>query len=143
MADDGFNVKDLDDFTKDLLAVAQDLDKGRHSKKFLRKEGNKLKRRTKKLANQRVKEDKGNYHKSIKRGKVYKYQGKSLSVRCYSSDNKAHLIEDGHRIVDRNNKEHGFMQGKHVFKDAEKNFRNEFIDDCEEFIDDLLVNHGL
>ncbi|WP_256761410.1 HK97 gp10 family phage protein [Cohnella sp. WQ 127256] len=136
MSDDGFDMREIDAFNRRLLNLANN-QFPKETKKFLQKEGNKLKTKTRAKVKQKVKKDTGNYQKSIKRGKVYKFDGAD-SVRVYSGDPKSHLIEYGHKIVGKDGTEHGFKQGEHVFADAAQEFNNEFIADCEQFIDEML-----
>ncbi len=133
---DGFDIKELTNFEKKLIDLAT-TKMPKESKKFMQNEGNKLKKKTLAKAKQKVDKDTGNYHKSIKRGKVYKYNG-DLSIRAYSGDNKAHLIENGHRIVDKNGVEHGFKEGEHVFLEAEKEFEQQYYSDVQKFINAML-----
>jgi hypothetical protein len=127
---------ELDDFAKQLMNLATK-QMPRESAKFLRTEASKLRKETNAKAKQKVKKDTGSYHKSIKRGKTYKYDG-ALSVRVYSGDPKAHLIEKGHRIVDKTGKEHGFEAGKHVFEESARQFQTKYVTNCEQFLDDML-----
>lgn len=133
---DGFDIKEFTQFEKKLIDLAT-TKMPKESKKFMRDEGTKLKKKTLAKAKQKVDKDSGNYHKSIKRGKVYKYKG-DLSVRAYSGNPVAHLIENGHRIVDKNGVEHGFKEGEHIFSDAEKEFENQYYADVQKFIDYML-----
>ncbi|MNC00060.1 hypothetical protein D3C75_473760 [compost metagenome] len=131
------DISELDDFSKKLMQLAtQKMPKA--SQKFLRQEGSKLAKITKQNARRSgVKKHTGQYIKSIKKGKVYKFDGK-LSIRAYSTSPHAHLIEDGHRIVGKNGSNHGFKPGHHVFKRSLLQFRPQFLADCEEFFNDLL-----
>lgn len=135
MSSDGFDISELTNFEKQLLSMANEK-LPKESRSFLQKEGNKLKTVTKNNA-KKVKKKTGNYHKSIKRGKVYNYNG-SLSIRCYSSDPKAHLIEKGHRIITKDGREVGFKDGEHVFEEAEKTFESTYYGDTENFIDSVI-----
>lgn len=133
---DEFDIHELTGFEQELIKLANDT-MPKESKKFLRTEGSKLRKNTLAKAKEKVKKDTGNYFKSIKRGKVYDYDG-SLAIRCYSSAPHAHLIEKGHRIVDKKGNEHGFEDGKYVFEEAEQEFQSTYYSDCEEFIDEVL-----
>lgn len=133
---DGFDIHELTDFEQDLIKLANDT-MPKESKKFLRAEGGKLRKNTLAKAKDKVKKDTGNYFKSIKRGKVYNYDG-SLAIRCYSSAPHAHLIEKGHRIVDKDGVEHGWKDGYFVFEEAEEEFQPTYFTDCENFIDEVL-----
>ncbi|ULO09667.1 HK97 gp10 family phage protein [Paenibacillus sp. 19GGS1-52] len=139
MAQQGIDFSEMDEFTKRLMDIAVKK-MPKESKKFLRTEGNKLKKIIKKNAKSSgVKKQSGNYIKSIKRGKIYKYEGK-LSIRAYSTDPKAHLIELGHKIVTKKpgKQDVGFVPGHHVFKKSEAEFKSEYLADCKEFFDGLL-----
>ena len=98
----------------------------------MRQEGSKLLRKTKKEA-KRVKVRTGNYKKSIKRGKVYEYDG-AQAIRVYSTAPHAHLIEDGHRMVTHDGREVGFVPGMHVFEVAGKEFEPEYLADIDEML---------
>ncbi|MGL4672606.1 HK97 gp10 family phage protein [Cetobacterium sp.] len=131
----------LDQLSKDLIKLANSINNGKDSKEFLKKSGNKLKNKTLNIAKSRVNEDTGNYIKSIKRGKVYNFDG-NLSVRTYSGAPHAHLIEYGHIKKDRSGREHGFQKGSHVFTSAQKEFEDEFYNDTQNFIDELIMKNG-
>lgn len=136
-----FTIDGIEDFTN-TLAGFNDPIVNKRVKKFFMQEGNKLKKETKAIAKTRVKRGsnpKGkSYHDGIKRGKVYLYQGDTWAIRVYNTRPHAHLIEDGHNIVDRNGKIHGFAKGKKVFATAERRFSEEYFKDVEKFIDDVL-----
>ena len=125
------------DWSKELLKIANNISDEKNSKIFLRKEGTKLKNKTIEKARSSVKKYTGKYIKSIKKGKAYKFDG-NLSLRVFSSAPHAHLIESGHRIVTRSGKEKGFKEGYHVFENAAKEFENEFVEDTEKFVDDIF-----
>lgn len=146
MADVEFDTRELDDFSKDLLSLAQKT-KGKQTKKFMKREG-------KKLAKEQKEEfkdcnigtgsgDTKDVERSFKGGKVFKTEG-DLAVRGYNSHPLTHLLEDGHII--RNKKdgpELGFVPGWHFVDKAAKKFEDTYYDDTEEFIDKLLREHDL
>lgn len=141
-----WDFSELTDFEEELLDLAKDLDKGKHAKKFLRKSGTKLKNRTVKVAKARVTKKTGNLFKGIARGKPYKYYlDGSMAVRVYPARpaNHAHLLDQGHRIVDKNGIEHGFAKGHHFFDGGADMYEEEYYKDTEDFIEDLLDNHLL
>lgn len=157
------DTSDLDDFAKTLLSYAG-TEQPKKSKKFLQKEGNKLRKKTLSKAKSLTNKKTGNYYKGIKRGKVYHYRDKNNnSVRVYGGSPHAHLIEYGHRqvlnpTVDGNKVANiggnnfakavkegkgkgtqiGFVEGLHVFEKAAKEFESEFNKDCEDFAEDML-----
>lgn len=133
---------DFDDFEKDLLDLASNLDNGKEVKKYLRKEGSKLSRRQKSQIKKLVKKKTGNLLKGAKRGKVYKNKGK-WTVRAYNSSPHGHLIDKGHRIVDKNGVEKGFKTGVNFLEKAEKDFEDDYHADTQNFIDKMLNEHGL
>ncbi len=148
-----FDMSEFESFEKDLIKLANDV-MPKECKKFIRTQGNKLKKTTLAAAKSSVNAKNGQYHNSIKRGKVYKYRGNGAwAVRVYSSDPKAHLIEDGHRIITRGKgkkakkhytkenggKECGFVPGKKVFKKSQQSFKTIFDSEVGKFIDHVIV----
>ena len=124
----------MDAYAKELERTARASPK--LQKKFMRQEGSKLLRRTKSEA-KRVKVKTGNYKKSIKRGKVYEYDG-AQAIRVYSTAPHAHLIEDGHRMVTHDGREVGFVPGMHVFEVAGKGFEPEYLADIDDMLDEAV-----
>lgn len=137
---------DFDD--RELLRLAEDLEEmsrvlPRETKKFLNKEGTKLKGMVKKLAKTRISVNRGNYMKHLKRGKPYQYKGVDWSIRVYNASNHAHLLEDGHDIVAKGSergkgRKVGFKSGYHIHADAERRFLQTYADDCADFLDEVL-----
>lgn len=134
MASAVFDTRELDAYAKELERTARESTK--LQKKFMRQEGSKLLRRTKSEA-KRVKVKTGNYKKSIKRGKVYEYDG-AQAIRVYSTAPHAHLIEDGHRMVTHDGREVGFVPGMHVFEVAGKGFEPEYLADIDDMLDEAV-----
>ena len=128
----------LDKLSKELLNLANGIKDGKETKKFLKKESIKLKNKTISTAKNRVKKKTGNYIKGIKSGKVYEYQG-AYACRTYSTAPHANLIEYGHIKKDITGREHGFQRGYNVFGTAQKEFEEEFYQDTEKFIDEVLM----
>lgn len=141
MSDFGFDFKELANYEKKLLEVAT-VKMPRESRKFIGQEGTKLRKITVSTARAKVKKKTGNYFKSIKKGKPYIYKGNGgYSVRVYNSKKiapHAHLIEDGHRIVNHEGQEVGYKPGLKVFDSSRREFENQFYGDIENFIDDML-----
>lgn len=126
-----FDVTELDDFAQRMQRTSERF--RRQQKTFMRKEGTKLKTRT--LRKARVLGRKtGNYLKSIKRGKVYEYDG-AQAVRVYSTAPHAHLLENGHRMVTHDGREVGFVPGHHVFETAGTEFEPQYLMDIDDFLD--------
>lgn len=139
MSDDIFDFKELTNYEKKLLDMASNK-MPRETMKFIRKEGTQLRKVTVKNARAKVKKKTGNYFKSIKKGRAYIYQGNGgSSIRVYSTAPHAHLIEKGHRIVTPGGTEKGFKPGLHIFENSEKEFQNQFYEDIENFIDDVIA----
>lgn len=134
MASAVFDARELDAYARELARVAKDAPNTQ--KKFLRKEGSKLLRKTKQEA-RRVKAKTGQYKKSIKRGKVYEYEG-AQAIRVYSTAPHAHLIEDGHRMVSHDGRELGFVPGMHIFEISGKDFQSEFLADIDDMLEEAV-----
>ena len=132
----------IEGFAESILSVANEISSGKEMKDFMGKAGNELKKTIKATARRKVTQRTGNYHKSIKRGRVWNRNG-SVSVNVYSDDNKAHLIEKGHRIVvggklGEGGQEVGFIKGKYIFQEGSDDYFEEFEEEAEEFLDKLL-----
>lgn len=138
MSDEGFNFRDLTKYEQDMLSMSHKI-LPREVKKFIRKEGTQLKKITVKNARSKVKKKTGNYFKSIKKGRAYIYSGNGgNSIRIYSNAPHAHLIENGHRIVNKSGVEKGFKPGLHIIENSRKEFEGQFYNDIENFIDDVI-----
>lgn len=134
MASQVFDVTALDNFARQMQQTSSSFQ--RRQKTFLRKEGSKLRSQTKKQA-RTVKRKTGNYLKSIRRGKVYSYDG-ALAVRVYSYAPHAHLVEEGHRMVTHDGREVGFVLGHHVFEIAGSAFAPQFVQDIDQMLDEVV-----
>lgn len=144
MSNSVFDTAEIDKWAKAMLDIAE-RDLPKESKKFLRDEGTKLKKATLGEAKSKVRadhkkperfKDAVHYHKSIKRGKVYKYNG-ALSIRTYSTAPHAHLIEYGFQHMSHG-AEAGFVEGNHVFETSGKTFARKYSADCECFVDEVM-----
>lgn len=136
MASRVFDVTELDGFARNMQRSAQQFQ--RQQKAFMRKEGTKLKNKTLRRARTLGRKT-GNYLKSIKRGKVYQYNG-AQAVRVYSTAPHAHLIEEGHRMVTHDGREVGFVPGHHVFEIAGTEFETQYLTDVDDFLDREVRN---
>ena len=134
MASTGFDTASLQRLGRDLLRCGEAYSK--KEKKFLRQEGSKLLRKTKKKA-KRVGKKTGNYQKSIKRGKLHAKNG-ALRIRVYSGDPIAHLIEDGWTPKARDGSRGAAQDGKGVFEKAFEAFAPDYEKDAEEMIDEMI-----
>jgi len=138
---DGFDLSELDELIKDLETIEKNLPK--QSKSFIKKEGTKLKNKTKREAKKKVKMQTGIYLERIKRGKPYLYKQDTLSIRAYSTAPHAHLIEYGHFIThEKDGEREGYVEGKHVFQNAINEFQPLYHRHCEDFVDDVFKSGG-
>ena len=133
MADFEIDMEGLDLFRTNLEALEKDFPK--QAKTMLGKVGAKAAVVVRRKARQLVKKKTGNYQRSIKRGKVWKGSDGQYYVRVYPSSKiapHAHLIEFGHRIVDKDGHEHGFKEGLYVFEKGVREVEAQF--------EEILVN---
>lgn len=135
MASKVFDASELEAYAGELQKVGREFPK--KQKQFMLKEGTKLRSKTKQQAKALGKKT-GNYLKSIKRGKAYRYEGDTMAVRVYSAAPHAHLIEDGHRMVTSDGREVGFVPGHHVFEIAGKSFEHEYVTDIDGLLDEVV-----
>ena len=145
------NNRELIEFADELAEIAEDYPK--ETKKFLKKEAVELRKKTVAEMDSQVGRKTGNLRKGIKAGKVYRYrENDNLSVRVYGGKpaHHAHLIDRGHRIVVPHNwrrkprkRGGGEVKGRAkafpFFQPAGEKFEDEFKNDCQEFLDDLII----
>ena len=140
------DTEDLKFLYRDLLRIRdKTIDKG---KPFIRKEGDKLKRRAAKRARREVKKtavergeysrEAGQYHKSFKRGKAIRTKDGQFRTRVYTADRIGHLIEDGWTPKDRAGNRHSKKPGKEIVKKAAEEFESEFELDVIDFVNKLI-----
>lgn len=132
----------FDKLSRELLEIAKEKYPKR-VKSFMKKAGNKLKKQTVFKAERVVKRKTGNYMEGFKAGKPYRYQGTDDCIRVYNGAPHAHLIEYGHKQTDKAGNDLGFTPGKHILENAGREYEDEFYDDIENFIDDMLSDSGL
>lgn len=129
-------IKGLTEFERDLLKQAQRMPK--ESFKVMRKLGSKARTFVAKKSRKEVNKVTGNYHKSWKRGKAYSKDGE-YQIQIRNIAPHAHLIEDGHRIVDKSGNEHGFKEGEHILTDGINEFEEQVMGEMlEQWLDQLL-----
>ena len=130
----------LTELQQDLLKVAQ-RDLPKEVPKIMRKVGSKARTQVARKARSEVKKKTGNYHKKWKRGKVFKGHSGEWVVRVINSSPHAHLIEDGHRMVDHDGNDLGkFVPGKKVLDKGMRDFEasGQMETMLSDWIDDLL-----
>lgn len=151
MAEFGFDCRELMDYAKS-VQKAREKNEKKEVRSFMRREGNKLKRRTIAQAkasgidlNHKKPKEYANakhYLQTIQRGKVYEYNG-ATAIRVYSYAPHAHLLEDGHVVWLPTGKGYaqnmGYMSRKFmIFKTARNGFDHLFMVDAEKFEDGIL-----
>lgn len=140
------DTEDLKFLYRDMLRIRdKTIDKG---KPFIRKEGDKLKRRAARRARSEVKKtavtrgeysrEAGQYHKSFKRGKAIRTKDGQFRTRVYTADPIGHFIESGWKPKDRSGKQHDKVEGKKILKNAAEEFESEFELDVMDFVNKLL-----
>lgn len=133
-------MSDFDNYEKSLLKLNEALT-NTEARKFLKKQGKALQKKTLEVAQRKTKKRTGNYIRGIKAGKVYKFDG-TFACRVYSKAPHAHLIEYGHKIVTKNGEVKGYQRGLNVFDDAKKAFEDEFTEALENYVDEVCKKNG-
>jgi hypothetical protein len=127
MADFDIDMKDLELFDRELEEFQRAYPM--EARKLMQRSGNEARKIVLRVARSKVKKKKGNYFRSIKRGKVWVERVRQLyKVRVYTAAPHGHLIEYGHRIVGHrpDKPELGYKSGYHVFDTAEKEIEREW-----------------
>ncbi len=136
----GFEIEGIDEFTNNLELIQKVFPD--EVKKFMRAEGNKLKKVTKGKASI-VNKKTGNLLEGVKRGKFYKFDGKG-AIRVYAGSpaRHGHWLEYGHRMVGHlpDKKDSGlYVRGFRIFRSAASSFEGTYQQDCEKFVDEIMA----
>ena len=134
-------ISGLDKFEKNLLNCCAQYPKV--TQKFLRGEGNEVKKRMKKVAKKKVGKKKGNYMKGFDKDKPKK-NGNSYEINIYNSAPHAYWIEYG--TVKRSTKKganRGYMKGAFISDEVKRDYDDEFSKNvATKLVDELLKNGG-
>lgn len=154
MGRNGFNLDELDRYSNDVL---NDIIKmfPQESKKFLNRQGGKLRTKAKAIARKKIKKkstSKNGYINRIKKGKAYiSRKTKSPTVRAYGTAPHTHLLEKGHNIhipirVGKNKykikKTGKKTKALNIFKEAEENYKSTFEREAKQFFEELVSHLG-
>lgn len=139
MSDIVCNISEWEDYNKDLLYLIEET-MPKECKKFMRREGGRLRTKSRQTARAKVNKKTGNYLGSIKSSRAWKNSTGGYGVKAYASAPHAHLIEYGHYVYRR-----GVNTGKrtrafHTMKEAHEAFQSAFWRDCDTFIGQLVEN---
>lgn len=133
----------LSEFQRDLLKTATNMPK--EVPKVMRKIGSMARTNVARKARLLVKKQTGTYHKRWKRGKVFKGADGEWIVRVYNSSPHAHLIEDGHRMVNKDGQEVGFVRGRKPLEKGMQDFDSSGVNEqiLSVWLDELLESGKL
>lgn len=67
-----------------------------------------------------------------------KQAGSTLYVEFWNSSPHFHLIERGHRIIDKAGKEHGFQPGAHMVEKSTQELEEEMPEEIEKWLDEVF-----
>jgi len=111
-------------------------------KKFLKSEAKKFKKEVIKKAKEEVTEESGDYFLAFKVGTPKKKNGMN-TVPTLNDSPYGHLIEYGHKIVDKTGTERGFVQGKFILTNAANEYKPIFLANAEEWVDRAIDRSDL
>ena len=129
---DGFDFSELEELEEDLLRVANET-MPKESKKFLRKEALKVRKQARGGLRTAYKKKTGNLVKMVKPGRSYLYTPeRAYQIRVHMAYHE-NVVDYGHTAT--NGRE---VRGKRVKDRVEAFFSDEFTEDVEKFIDEML-----
>lgn len=147
------DIREWEQFDLDVLNFAQK-EMPKECKKFMRREGGKLRTSTRKMARaklykteRKAKEKTGNYLKGIRSTKAWQNARGDYGVKVKSNHSIAphtHLIEFGHKIITRGGNKP--QSGKdvatdfNIYRDANADFQSRFYNDALDFSGQMLEN---
>lgn len=125
------DVSQLTDFGLEIVEIAT-LEMPKITQSFLRSEATKLKNRAVRKAKKETKTYTGNYVEGFKAGKkVYPHGDRRYNIMVRNSAPHAHLIEEGHNMVNKADQTVGFVPGKHILENTAIEFESTFAKDIE------------
>lgn len=131
------SVKVTDDGFDDMLSHAI-LVCDKEAQKMMDKVGNIVLRNSRKITKTQVDELTGNYIKGWEADKA-KFSSRGNLYKLWGNKSPhSHLIENGHRIVDKNGVEHGFAAGFQVLKYAQEEAEADIDKELEEFVNNVI-----
>lgn len=139
----GFDLSDLEKLNEDFLKLANDTFP-KETKKFIRRQGAKLERQLRKAYKTKVKKKTGNLQKGVERGMPTQYEG-DWQIRVRNVALHAQLIEHGHVMKDKNKNpirnafgQEVWVEGKYVAAFTVNDFKKEYPQAVDEFVDQML-----
>lgn len=141
MSDVQLDISEWTDFDRDLLEFVKDT-MPRETKKFMRREGGKLRTASRRQARATIKKKTGNYLKGIKNTKGWKNSQGDYGVKVNARAPHSHLLEAGHYVFRRGKNTGKRTRAFYIMRDAKSSFEGRFWNDAQEFIY-KLVDNGL
>ena len=139
----GFDCHELDDLTNDMLDLAQNKFP-KDTKAFMGRAGNRFRSKAREAYKSETRKHTGNLLKGLNRGRPYIYGSDEYSVRVYNNAPHAHLIEHGHvEWIHLPQMQHAvkterYVRGRNIMGKQANDFKGEFPDEVEDFVDKLL-----
>lgn len=136
----GIRAEGLDKFTTDLLKTLSKYPKV--AEKFLKDEGNELRKRVRAKAKEKIGKKTGNYMKGFDKTKP-KVTKKVCLIKVFNKAQHSHLIEYG--TVKRSTEKganRGFMKGAFILDETAREFEEQFSEDVENKLVDELLDKG-
>lgn len=137
------DIREWEQFDLDVLDFAEK-EMPKECKKFMRREGGKLRTATRKLARSRINKKTGNYLKGIRATKAWQNSKGDYGVKVRSNHSIAphtHLIESGHKVITKTGRNTGYnAKAFNIYKDANADFQGRFFNDALDFSGQLLEN---
>ena len=113
-------------------------------KKFMRREGGRLKTATKRMARARIHKKTGNYLKGVKNTRAWKNARGDYGVKVRNDHRIAphtHLVDYGHKVVTHTGRDTGYRSKDfNIYRDAGAGFQGKFFNDALEFSGQMLEN---
>lgn len=137
------DVSEWEEFDLDVLNFVEK-EMPNECKKFMRREGNHLKTKTKKESRTKIHKKTGNYMKGMKSTKSWQNARGGYAVKV-RADHKiaphSHLIEYGHRIVTKTGRDTGDRAtAYHIYEKANEHFQNTFFNETKDFVGKMMEN---
>ena len=139
MRDIECDISEWTEFDKDLLRFVEDT-MPRETKKFMRREGGRLRTLSRQTGRASVRKKTGNYFKGIRSTRAWKNSMGGYGVKVRATAPHSHLLETGHYVYRRGVNTHKRTRAFEIMKRANRSFEGRFWGDCQTFIYGLVDN---
>lgn len=136
-AENGFDLSELDEINQKLLALAHKTFP-EETKKFIRRQGGKVRTRLRNAYKAKTKKKTGNLLAGVDGDTYATRTADGWQIRVRNIAPHAHLIEHGHVFYHKGKRTERWVDGKHIAGGVIKEYESVYPQEVDEFVDAVL-----